>query len=193
LAYFGHLTLSAKEASMGEAESLGKALAWVHTLSPEEADMTDIAKEITELAELTTPKLRERWRRIYRGEPPAGISRDLLIRASTYQIQEEEHGGLSGTVKRRLRALAQKMGRGGSSTFDLAPYLKPGAKLIREWRGRTYSVIALEDGFDFEGRRYPSLSKIAREITGVRWSGPRFFGLTGGGKPIANSAEAPHE
>ncbi len=154
--------------------------------------MTDIAKEIAELAELTTSRLRERWRRLCRTEPPVGISRDLLIRASAYQIQEIEHGGLSRAVKRRLRALAQKMGSDASPSFGPVSSLKPGAKLIREWHGNTYSVIALEDGFDFEGKRYPSLSKIAREITGARWSGPRFFGLAGGGKPIANGAEVPH-
>ncbi len=155
--------------------------------------MADIIKEIADLAEMKTLELQERWRRIYRAKPPARISRDLLIRASAYQIQEGELGGLSGTAKRKLRALAQKKRGDASASFDLGPPLKPGAKLIREWRGRTYSVIALEDGFNFEGRRYRSLSKIAREITGARWSGPRFFGLTGGGKPIANSAEAPHE
>ena len=155
--------------------------------------MTDIAKEIAGLDKMKTHELRERWRRIHRAEPPPKISRDLLIRASAYQIQEEEFCGLSRTAKRRLHSLAQKMRSDGSATFDLAPSLKSGARLIREWRGRTYSVIALEDGFDFEGRRYPSLSKIAREITGTRWSGPRFFGLGGGGKPIAGGAGAPHE
>ncbi len=155
--------------------------------------MADTKKEIADLNDMKTLELQELWRRIYRVEPPAGISRDLLIRASAYQIQEEELGSLSGAAKRRLRTLAQKVGSDASASFDLAPTLKPGAKLIREWRGRTYSVIALEDGFDFEGKRYSSLSIIAREITGSRWSGPRFFGLTGRGKPIANSAEAPHE
>ena len=155
--------------------------------------MTDIAKEIAELADLKTPELRERWWRIHRADPPPRISRDLLIRAATYQVQEGKLGGLRGAAKRKLRALAQKRGIDTTASFDLGPSLKPGAKLIREWRGRTYSVIALEDGFNFEGRRYRSLSKIAREITGARWSGPRFFGLTGGGKVSVNSAEVPHE
>ena len=145
--------------------------------------MADITKEIDELAEMKTHELREMWWRIHRVEPPPKISRDLLIRAATYLIQEKEFGGLSRSAKRRLHTLAHKMGREGSPSFDLAPSLKPGAKLIREWRGRTYSVIALEDGYDFEGRRYPSLSKIAREITGARWSGPRFFGLPQGSRP----------
>ncbi len=155
--------------------------------------MTKIAKEIAELAELGAPELRERWQRIYRAKPPAGISRDLLIRAAAYRIQERGLGGLGGAAKRRLHSFVQKMGSDASASFTLGASLKPGAKLIREWRGRTYSVIALEDGFNFEGRRYRSLSKIAREITGVRWSGPRFFGLTGEGKVSVNGAEAPHE
>ncbi len=155
--------------------------------------MADIIKEIADLADMKTLELKERWRRIYRAKPPAGISRDLLIRASAYQIQERGLGGLSWAVKRRLSALAQKRRGEASASFDLVPSLKPGAKLIREWRGRTYSVIALEDGFDFEGKRYSSLSIIAREITGARWSGPRFFGLTGRGKVNVNRAEAHHE
>ncbi len=105
--------------------------------------MADIAKEIADLANRKTRDLREVWRRIYRAEPPAGISRDLLIRAAAYQIQEGELGGLSSAVKRRLSSVAQKMGSDASASFDLAPSLKPGAKLIREWRGETYSVIAL--------------------------------------------------
>jgi hypothetical protein len=154
--------------------------------------MTDIANVIADLASRKTVELRDLWRRIYRIEPPPGISRDLLIRAAAYQIQEGELGGLSGAAKRRLRALAQKLETEGGASFDLVPTLKPGAKLIREWRGRTYSVIALEDGFDFEGKRYSSLSIIAREITGVRWSGPRFFGLSKESRQSANGAEGPH-
>ncbi len=155
--------------------------------------MADTIKEIAALDDMKTLELKESWRRIYRAKPPSGISRDLLIRAIAYQIQELEYGGLGKAVKRSLRALAQKMGNKGEASFDLGPSLKPGAKLIREWRGKTYSIIALEDGFDFEGRRYRSLSKIAREITGARWSGPRFFGLTGRGKVSVNSAKQPHE
>ena len=57
--------------------------------------------------------------------------------------------------------------------------LKPGARLVREWRGQSHTVIVLEDGFEWQGKRWRSLSAIAREITGAHWSGPRFFGLNG--------------
>ncbi len=55
--------------------------------------------------------------------------------------------------------------------------LKPGARLVREWRGRTHSVTVTDDGFEYAGANYPSLTKIAKKITGAHWSGPRFFGL----------------
>ena len=55
--------------------------------------------------------------------------------------------------------------------------LKPGVRLVREWRGRTHTVTVTEDGFEYAGTRYPSLTKIAKKITGAHWSGPRFFGL----------------
>jgi len=55
--------------------------------------------------------------------------------------------------------------------------LKAGARLIREWRGRTHTVTVMEDGFEYAGTNYLSLTKIARKITGAHWSGPRFFGL----------------
>ena len=55
--------------------------------------------------------------------------------------------------------------------------MKPGTKLVREWHGHAHTVNVLEDGFEYRGERYPSLTRIARRITGVHWSGPRFFGL----------------
>ena len=69
--------------------------------------------------------------------------------------------------------------RDGDVTRNRVARLKPGAKLVREWRGEAHTVIVIEDGFEWKGRHWRSLSVIAREITGVRWSGPRFFGLNG--------------
>jgi hypothetical protein len=56
--------------------------------------------------------------------------------------------------------------------------MKPGTKLIREWHGHAHTVSVLDDGFEYEGERYPSLTRIARRITGVHWSGPLFFGIS---------------
>jgi hypothetical protein len=122
-------------------------------------------------------ELLENWQKLLGAEPPAHISRDLLARAIAHKIQEKEYGGLDKSTRRRLRALARTLETEGSLPTTSGPILKPGAKLVREWHGRTYRVVVLEEGFEFEGRRYRSLSKIAREITGAHWSGQRFFGL----------------
>ena len=69
--------------------------------------------------------------------------------------------------------------------------LKPGTRLIREWRGRSYEVLVLDDGFSWHGRRYRSLSAIARQITGTAWSGPLFFGLRANGtaaRPLSQTS-----
>ena len=155
--------------------------------------MTGIEPEIAALASMATHELRVKWRRLYRAEPPARLSRDLLIRAIAFQMQERVHGGLNKTTKRKLRSLAQTLETEGNTAFDPGLSLKPGTKLVREWQGETHSVIVLEEGFDYDGRRYRSLSKIAREITGAHWSGPRFFGIARAGTPFTAPTEAGHE
>ena len=80
-------------------------------------------------------------------------------------------------MKRRLAALAKTMDEKGDLAKARVVRLKPGAKLVREWRGKTHDVLVLEDGFQWRGQRGRSLSAIAREISGTHWSGPRFFGL----------------
>jgi hypothetical protein len=105
------------------------------------------------------------------------MSPELLRRALAHRIQEKEQGGLPSAVRARLLAAGASPGRSaGRSRIDRAT--KPGTRFIREWNGRTHEVIAVADGrFTYAGRPYRSLSAIAREITGTRWSGPAFFGL----------------
>ena len=156
--------------------------------------MACIEIEIAALEDLGTQELRKQWCRFYHTEPPAGLSRDLQVRAIAYKMQERVHGSLPQYVKRKLRTLAGQLETGGGGKFKPGIMLKPGAKLVREWGGRPHRVVVLEDGFDYEGRRYPSLSAIAREITGVRWSGPRFFGIRRALRPFSSAGtEAPHE
>jgi hypothetical protein len=125
-------------------------------------------------------KLRAEWRRLYRSEPPR-ISRDLLLRGVAYRHQELEHGGLGKTTRRKLKTLAKMFRTTGRVGPDPGLALKPGARLVREWHGRTHTVTVTEDGFEFAGTCYASLTKIAKKITGTHWSGPRFFGLVGVG------------
>ena len=148
--------------------------------------MTGIVTEIIALETLATKKLHKQWRRHYHSEPPTGLSRDLLIRAIASKIQERMHGGLPQSVKRKLRTLAEQL-ETGNVKFNPSTMLKPGTNLVREWGGRTHTVIVLEDGFGYGGKSYRSLSMVARKITGARWSGPRFFGILQSAKPPSPS------
>ena len=139
--------------------------------------MSGLEDEIGALAGLPTHELRIAWRRLYRTEPPRCLNRDLLMRAIAYRMQERAHGGLAPAVKRRLRSLVAEIEAKGTQVFDPGIALKLGARLVREWAGKTHIVIALDGGFEYDGERYSSLSKIAARITGAHWSGPRFFGI----------------
>ena len=140
-------------------------------------DLAQIELEVAELLHQSTQDLRLAWRQLHRAGPPLGISRDLLIRAIANQLQEQAHGGMSRTLRRRLRSLAGEVERGHPS-FDPLIIVKPGTTLVRQWRGHAHTVLVRDDGFEYEGERYRSLTVIAQRITGAHWSGPRFFGLT---------------
>jgi hypothetical protein len=145
--------------------------------SASRSQSVDIETEITALAKWEIQELRAEWRKLYRAEPPRRLSRDLILRAIAYRIQERTHGGLGLAIKRRLNALAEELEAKGAAHFDAATVLKPGTKLVREWHGRTHTVMVAEDGFEFDRQRYRSLTRVATLITGVHWSGPVFFGL----------------
>ena len=138
-------------------------------------DREDSTRTVSEPA--TIKVLHREWRRLYHKAPPK-LSRDLLMRGIGYRRQELEHGGLSKATRRKLKTLAKMFRTKGRFAPDPGLSLKPGARLIREWHGRTHTVTVTEDGFDYAGATYPSLPKVAREIPGAHWSGPRFFGLT---------------
>ena len=127
-------------------------------------------------ADASLDELRGEWRRLYHTDPPR-ISRDLLILGIAYRLQEVEHGGLGKATVRKLRTLAKTLRATGRVGTMPSLSLKPGGRLVREWHGRTHTVTVTEDGFDYAGTSYPSLSNIAKKITGAHWSGPRFFGL----------------
>jgi Protein of unknown function (DUF2924) len=139
----------------------------------------DVAKALARLSELTLFELRGEWRRLHRMPPPMRFSRDLLTRGISYKLQERAYGGLSTATARKLeRASADPLGRGAVKPAPPIS-LRSGTRLVREWRGVTHTVLIHADGIEWRGQRYRSLSVVAREITGARWSGPRFFGLSG--------------
>ena len=151
-----------------------------------EPGLSDIEAEIAGLFDRSTQELRLAWRKLHRTEPPFGISRDLLIRALAHQLQEQSYGGTGRALRRRLQTLTGEREKRGAF-FDPAVVLKTGTTLVRQWRGHTHAVLVRDNGFEYEGERYRSLSVIAKRITGAHWSGPRFFGLT---KPAGASAAA---
>jgi hypothetical protein len=130
-------------------------------------------------------ELGREWRRLYHNDSPR-ISRDLLILGIAHRLQELEHGGLGKATLRKLATLAKTLRATGRIGPTPSLNLKPGARLVREWHGRTHTVTVTEDGFEYAGTSYPSLTKIAKKITGVHWSGPRFFGL------LAKSKDQPN-
>ena len=135
--------------------------------------------EFDAIADLSRDQLIDRWTRAYKRRPPKGISRTLLERSAAYQAQVKRHGGLSVKTRRTLRAALteRRKHEPANRTRATATSLEPGMRLVREWNGRTYSIDVIDSGFVWDGRVYKSLSVVARKITGVRWSGPRFFGL----------------
>ena len=136
-----------------------------------------VDRKIAELQALDVPSLRALWEEAYGRPPPPRLSRDLLLRAMAYHAQEQACGGLSKAARKRLSRFAEAKGDRSALPKPTPLRLKPGTRLLREWRGEVHQVTVLEDGFEHRGSRYTSLSQIAREITGARWSGPRFFGL----------------
>src|SRR6516225_889397 len=135
-----------------------------------------IESEINRFRSLALDELRDEWRRLYASEPPQ-ISRDLLVLGLGYRLQEIDQRGLGKATRRKLKTIAKNVRKTGRVGPAPSISLKPGARLVREWHGRTHTVTVTEDGFEYAGTSYPSLTKIAKKITGVHWSGPRFFGL----------------
>ena len=138
-------------------------------------DPSDVEAEIAGLLDRSTPELRLAWREFHRADPPLGLSRDLLIRALAYELQEQAHGGPNLALRRRLQSLA---GASEKGSVDPGIVLKTGTTLVRQWRGHAHTVLVREDGFEYQGECYRSLTVVAERITGAHWSGPRFFGLT---------------
>ena len=138
-----------------------------------------MAADLEALEQLAHAELKERWNELFEVPCPPHMSRTFLHRAVAYRIQELALGGLDRKTRRRLDRAEKDLTAGKPLTAP-RPKLKPGTRLLREWQGRTHEVIVLETGVEYRGKEWPSLSAVAREITGTRWSGPRFFGLVGG-------------
>lgn len=156
-----------------------------------------LEQKVAALGDLPRDQLVTLWRKSFGVDPPRGVHKGLLIRAAAYHLQQKHYGGPSGEAKRLLKLAvkdlkktiaAKAAQKEGDDMPVAAPTTKPadaiqrrvilpGARLIRDWNGKSHVVDVVDNGFIYAGRRYRSLSKIAGEITGTSWSGPRFFGL----------------
>jgi hypothetical protein len=141
----------------------------------------DIAVEHARLCGMTSFELRNEWRRLHRAPPPMRLSRGLLIRGTTYK-----------PISRQLQRLDSELEMSDAPKRATPLSLKPGTRLVREWHGLTHTVLVHAHGFEWNGRRYRSFNVVAREITGARWSGPRFFGLRKCAGRSTNCAEGRH-
>src|SRR5437764_7214789 len=133
-------------------------------------DPAAIEAEIAGIPLLAPDALRRRWRAVFGRTPPAGLSKDLLGRMIAFRLQEQAFGGLDRESWTFLDGLARHR-------CSPRRQLKPGTVLLRDYQGQRHTVTVAPDGFDWQGTTYPSLSAIARAITGTAWSGPRFFAL----------------
>jgi hypothetical protein len=140
-------------------------------------DATACREALSRLPTLDIGELRQQWRGLYKTQAPPNLSRELLLRAVAYRMQEVALGGLRPARQRQLRQMAEQFNRIAAANTPPRPELKPGTRLMREWQGRTYDVLVLDDGFSWQNTQYRSLSALARKITGTAWSGPLFFGL----------------
>ncbi len=135
--------------------------------------MSRLERELVALPDLNATGLRARWLELDECPPPnvpAWLLRSLLAS----RMQERRFGPLPAAVRKELGRLASGAGLSG---YAVRQKIGPGARLVREWNGRTVVVEVIEEGYRYDERTWRSLSEIARHVTGTHWSGPRFFGL----------------
>jgi hypothetical protein len=150
-------------------------------INPAVPDRELLDNEIARLRGLDAGELRARWHTVFRRAAPPHLPRHLLFRILAYRLQADQLGDLNTDTRRVL----DRIGSGSSKGIDRLvadlsrsrTELRPGTLLTREWDGHLQRVMVLADGFSWNGKTYPSLSKVAFAMTGTRWSGPRFFGL----------------
>ena len=128
------------------------------------------------LVELPPEELKAEWVRRF-GVPAPNLSSDLLRLGIGYKLQEQRRGGISRSTRILLRQVTSRAGETGDNK-PMPRKLTPGTRLVRDWHGVGHTVVVLEDGFEYEAKRWKTLTAVARAITGAHWNGPLFFGLT---------------
>jgi hypothetical protein len=141
-----------------------------------------VEAELDRLPSTPIVQLRIRYRELFRAEPPKAFGPDLLRRSIAQRIQEKAYGALPAETRRLLDQLVKAAIAKPNGRLELPRRIKPGSELVRTWKGKSYRVTVMTEGFAYDGKPFASLSEIASEITGTNWNGPRFFGM----RPSAN-------
>ncbi len=136
-----------------------------------------VEAELDRLPAMPITDLRKRYRELFRTEPPTAFGPDLLRRSIAHAIQEKAYGGLPPTTRRLLDQMVKAASAKPNGRLEMPRRIKPGSELVRTWNRKTYRITVMAEGFAYGGKTFASLSEIATAITGVRWNGPRFFGL----------------
>ena len=145
---------------------------------------TSVVKQIADLERASMADLQHRWQQLIGTDPPR-YNREFLVRRLAHRLQELAHGGLSQSARTKMDELLEEAGYDeiGALRTDRRPAQGRrelpvlGTRLIREWNGQRHEVTVVQGGFEYQGRRYRSLSAIATAITSTHWNGPAFFGL----------------
>jgi hypothetical protein len=132
-----------------------------------------VARLLAQLPAMGHKELQQHWRELFGREPSPGMRRNHMIPILAYRAQEKAFGGLKESTVRMLRELAL----GIASEAHAAYRPKTGTRYVREHNGKLHEVTVLDDGFEYEGENYCSLTGVAKVITGTKWSGRAFFGL----------------
>ena len=137
-----------------------------------------VLTQIAQLPDFSIDDLRALWIEL-NGSTSPNSNRAFLERRIAYGLQERAFRKANqGLLERNAHRIDKLLATGKVSKTDRDIRPVPGTVITREYRGQMHRVVVSTDGqYEFEGRRYPTLSMIAREITGTRWSGPLFFGL----------------
>jgi Protein of unknown function (DUF2924) len=146
-----------------------------------------VEAELDRLPGMPIAQLRTRYHALFRTNAPAAFGPDLLRRSIAQRIQEKAYGGLPPRSQRLLNQLVKAASAKPNGRLELPRRIKAGSELVRTWKGKTYRVRVVADGFAYGGKTFAGLSEIATVITGTRWNGPRFFGLRS-----ATTKDAPH-
>lgn len=149
-----------------------------------------IVRQIANLRNMNIEELKGMYLSLHGRESPA-YNREFLIKRIAYRIQEIAYGGVSERVHAKLdrvldengydeNAMPRRSPSGRAKPLKEAPIL--GCTFVREWQGKRHEVNALRDGFEWEGKKYRSLTAVAKAITGTHWNGRAFFGVSSGRK-----------